>query len=156
VITIEEEKQMIDDTLDLVDIPDEQIILTKTQFFMFYRKACVDRPIMTRLELVALGYDQFKSSGVVDRTNQLDMLAYKVHKIHSQIAVHSEEKVRIETAKSVDECAQSIQKYIETHTEPLDSNNNRSPYRRAKPMKCSACCWCLCPCVVLCVRCCCD
>merc|ERR1712154_375384 len=62
---IEEEASVVSATL-AVSVEPSTAVLSKTKFLLLYRKQCVDKPMMVRLELTECGYEQFRSGMVVD------------------------------------------------------------------------------------------
>ena len=102
---------------------------------------------------------------LVDRTKHLDKLAFNVQQLRNRYNTTKEEQKRIENAKSREYCANLIEKFIVDNNEPLDtymnSNNNMNDndvniFKKRKPFKFNPFCHCVCPCAVLCVRCCCG
>lgn len=157
-MTIKEDKSLIESTINC-EVDASEIVMLKTKFLLMYRKSCVDKPMMVRLELTELGQLQFKSGMVMDRTKQLDKLAFNIQQLRNRFKTHEEEMRRINNAASPNECAINIEQFIQNNTEPLDLNSHTDAnnlFRKRRPFKFNRACHTCCCCVVACVRCCCE
>ena len=153
-IAIKEEKSIIDLTINC-DIDSSEIVLLKTKFLLLYRKSCVDKPMMVRLELTELGYEQFRSGMIIDRTKQLDKLAFNIQQLRNRYNTHLEERKRIDNASSPNECAINIESFIQNNKEPLDfANDPTNLFRKRRPIKFPKICHMCCCCCVAFIRCC--
>eukprot|EP00483_Globobulimina_turgida_P005906 UN05916 len=134
---------------------DEEVVLLKTKFLLLYRKCSVDKPMMVRLELTEFGYEQFRSGMMIDRTKQLDKLAFNIQQLRNRYNTHLEERKRIENAAAPNQSAQNIESFIQTNVEPLDrSNHTNNLFRKRRPIKFPKMCHACCCCCVACIRCC--
>lgn len=161
-ISIKEEQITIDATLEYEENSgSDDSFLSKSQFFLLYRKLSIVSPIMCRLELTELGYDQFRSGMIVDRTKNLDKIAFNIQQLRNRYQTHLDERKRIEMAASPKQCAMNIESFIQNNSDPLDSNNNNNNnsatsnlFRKRRPIKFPKLCHVCCCCLVACVRCC--
>jgi len=150
-ISIPVGRSVLEASLSGTEDPTE-ICLMKTKFLLLYRKASVDKPMMVRLELTELGHEQFRSGMVVDRTKQLDKLAFQIQQLRNRHGTHIEERKRIEEAESPKKCSADIESWIKSNREPLDATNDQTNlFRKRRPIKfpriCHSCC-CCCVCIV--------
>jgi len=153
-ISIKEDKSTISNTLES-EIESTEIVLLKTKYLLLYRKSCVDKPMMVRLELTELGHEEFRSGMIIDRTKQLDKLAFNIQQLRNRYNTHLEERKRIDNASSPNECASNIESFIQNEREPLDvSNDNNNLFRKRRPIKFPKICHVCCCCCVACIRCC--
>merc|ERR1712228_737382 len=123
-ISIKEEKNTIDATLKYESDSTSDLFLSKSQFFLLYRKLSIVSPIMCRLEVTELGHGQFRSGMIVDRTKNLDKMAFSIQQLRNRYQTHLDERKRIEMAASPQQCAMNIESFIQQSIDPLDSNNN--------------------------------
>lgn len=128
------------------------LCLFKTKFLLLYRKAAVDKPMMCRLEMVSMGKFIFRSGHLIDRTKQLDKLAFTVQQLRNRYGTHLEERKRIENAESPKQRSADIESWIKQEEEPLDAANDQTNlFRKRRPIKfpriCHSCC-CCCVCVI--------
>jgi len=146
-MAILEEESVVSATLE-VSVEPSATVLSKTKFLLLYRKQCVDKPMMVRLELTECGYEQFRSGMVVDRSKNMDKLAFNIQQLRNRERVHRKEQLRIQNALDPRECAQSIESFIKETKEPLDADaDNTNLFRKRRPIKfpkiCHACCCCI-------------
>merc|ERR1712228_588777 len=139
-ISIKEEKNTIDATLKYESDSTSDLFLSKSQFFLLYRKLSIVSPIMCRLEVTELGYAQFRSGMIVDRTKNLDKMAFNIQQLRNRYQTHLDERKRIEMAASPKQCAMNIESFIQRSTDPLDSSNNNNAsssnlFRKRRPIK---------------------
>merc|ERR1712129_126813 len=157
-IAIEESKQVIDATLAYEEEEQSGEYLSKSQFFLLYRKLAIVSPIMCRLELTELGNEQFRSGMIADRTKNLDKMAFNIQQLRNRYHTQLDERKRIEMATSPQQCAVNIESFIQNNDEPLDTNSNNSAtgnlFRKRRPIKFPKLCHACCCCFVACVRCC--
>lgn len=146
-MAIFEEESVVSATL-AVSVEPSTAVLSKTKFLLLYRKQCVDKPMMVRLELTECGYEQFRSGMVVDRSKNMDKLAFNIQQLRNRERVHRKEQLRIQNALDPKECALSIESFIKESKEPLDGDaDNNNLFRKRRPIKfpkvCHACCCCI-------------
>ena len=66
--------------------------------------------MMCRLEMVSMGKLMFRSGMVMDRTKQLDKLAFNIQQLRNRHGTHLEERKRIENAESPKKCSADIER----------------------------------------------
>merc|ERR1712048_1512744 len=119
---IHEEKSAIDATLEYDEDKDD-LFLSKSQYFLLYRKLSIVSPIMCRLELTELGYEQFRSGMIADRTKNLDKMAFNIQQLRNRYHTQLDERKRIEMAMSPKQCMLNI---VQIMTGP--GSSNRDPF----------------------------
>jgi len=158
-IRVDADKTVLDATINYTgnEIDGEDNVLSTTKFLLFYRRMCVDKPMMVRLELTGCGYDEFRSGMLMDRTKQLEKIAFNIQQLRNRYNTQVDERQRIENAWSPHKCATSIESFVQDNTEPLDTTANEDPnnlFRKRRPFKFHRACHMCCCCVVAAVRCC--
>eukprot|EP01084_Bolivina_argentea_P134135 236661_1 len=153
-ISIKESKTVIEATLNF-EAEDDAHVLLKTKFLLLYRKWCVDKPMMVRLELTCLGFEQFRSGMMVDHSKQLDKIAFNIQQLRNRYITHKEERKRISSAMSPEQCAATIESFIQKNQDPFDIYNDANNlFRKRRPIKFPKICHACCCCGVALIRCC--